>query len=90
MGIAGSLLVIGLVWWIAFHALLPVGVRTHREENTVVPGTDPSAPTVPGLRRKAIYAGLIAIAVWAVLYPVIEYRIVTLDDIPLPTKLKLP
>jgi len=90
MGIAGSLMVVAIAWWLAFQALLPFGVRSHLEDNSVVPGTEPSAPTTPGLRRKAIYATLIAIAVWAVLYPVIEYRILTIDDIPAPTRLKLP
>ena len=90
MGIAGSLMVIAIAWWLAFQALLPFGVRSHLEDNSVVPGTEPSAPTTPDLRRKAIYATLIAIAVWAVLYPVIEYRILTIDDIPAPTRLKLP
>jgi predicted secreted protein len=90
MGIAGSLMVFAIAWWLAFQALLPFGVRSHLEENTVVPGTEPSAPTVPRLRRKAIYATLIAFAIWAVLFPLIEYRILTIDDIPAPTRLKFP
>lgn len=90
MGIAGSLMVFAIAWWLAFQALLPFGVRSHLEENTVVPGTEPGAPTTPQLRRKAIIATLIAFAVWAVLYPVIEYRLITIDDIPVPTQVKLP
>jgi predicted secreted protein len=90
MGIAGSFMVLAIAWWIAFQAMLPFGVRSHLEEDSVVPGTEPSAPTVPRLGRKAIYATLVAIAVWAVLFPVIEYRWVTIDDIPVPTRLKLP
>lgn len=87
MGIAGSLMVLAIVWMLAFQALLPFGVRSHLENDSVVPGTDPGAPTIPGLGRKAIYATLIAIAVWAVLFSVIEYRIVTLDDLPIWTRL---
>ena len=90
MGIAGSLMVLIIVWWIAFQALLPFGVRSHLEEGSVIEGTEPSAPTTPGLRRKAAYAALIAIAVWAVLFPVIEFHLLTIDDIPAPTGLKLP
>lgn len=82
MGIAGSLMVFAIVWMLAFQALLPFGVRSHLEDNSVVPGTEPGAPTVPRLRRKAIYATIIAFAVWAVLFAVIEYRLVTLDDLP--------
>ena len=90
MGIAGSLMVLTIAWWLAFQALLPFGVQSHLEENSVIPGTEPSAPVRPGLGRKAIYATIIAIGVWAVLFSVIEFRLVTIDDIPAPTSLKLP
>ncbi len=90
MGIAGSLMVLTIAWWLAFQALLPFGVRSHLEEDSVIPGTDPSAPTRPGLRRKALYSAVIAIAVWAVLFPVIEFHLLTIDDIPFPTGLKWP
>jgi predicted secreted protein len=87
MGIAGSLMVLAIAWMLAFQAMLPFGVRSHLEDDSVVPGTDPGAPTIPGLGRKAIYATLIAIAVWAVLFSVIEYRLLTLDDLPSWTRL---
>jgi predicted secreted protein len=90
MGIAGSLMVLTITWWIAFQALLPFGVRSHLEENSVVPGTEPSAPTHPGLWRKAVYSAVIAVAVWAVLFPVIEFHLLPIDTIPTPTGLKLP
>jgi predicted secreted protein len=89
MGIAGSFMVLAIAWWIAFQAMLPFGIRSHLEDDSVVPGTEPGAPTIPRLGRKAIYATVIAIAVWAVLFPVIEYRLISLDDLPIPTSLKL-
>jgi hypothetical protein len=42
----------------------------------------------PALGRKAIYAGLIALAVWAALFFLIEFQIVSLEGIP--KGLKLP
>jgi predicted secreted protein len=90
MGIAGSLMVLAIAWWIAFQAMLPFGVRSQLEDNSVVPGSEPGAPTLPQLGRKAIFATLIAIAVWALLFYVIEYRVLTLDDIPGPTSPKPP
>ena len=87
MGIAGSIMVLTIAWWLAFQALLPFGVRSHLEEHSVIPGTDPSAPIRPNLWRKAIYSAVIAVAVWAVLFSVIEFHLVSIDDIPVPTKL---
>ena len=88
MGIAGSLMVITIAWWLAFFALLPVGVRSQLEEGHVVPGTEPSAPTSPRLARKAIWALAIAIAVWACLFSVIEFQLVSLDDFPIPSGIR--
>lgn len=88
MGIAGSLLVIIVAWWLAFFALLPFGMRSQIEEGTVIPGTEPSAPIAPRLRLKAIGAFAIAIVVWLALFSIIEYRLISIDDIPIPSGIR--
>jgi predicted secreted protein len=88
MGIAGSLMVISIFWWLAFMAMLPFGVRTQLEDGHVVPGTEPSAPIAPKLGRKAIWAFAIAIVAWAALFSVIEYRLIALEDIPVPSGIR--
>lgn len=88
MGIAGSLMVISIAWWLAFLALLPVGVKSQLEDGHVVAGTDPSAPTAPRLRAKALWAFAIALVVWACLFSLIEFKLVSLDDIPLPSGIR--
>jgi predicted secreted protein len=42
-----------VTWWIVLFATLPWGVRTQEEDDSVVPGTAPSAPVQPLLLRKA-------------------------------------
>jgi predicted secreted protein len=76
MGIAGSLMVISIAWWLAFFALLPVGVRSQLEEGNVVPGTEPSAPVAPRLWRKAGWALVVALVVWGALFSVIEFQLI--------------
>lgn len=88
MGIAGSLMVISITWWLAFFALLPLGVRSQLEDGKVVPGTEPSAPTAPQLGLKAIWAFAIALVLWGGLFAVIEYELVALDDVPIPSGLR--
>lgn len=88
MGIAGSLMVISIAWWLAFFAMLPFGVRSQLEEGNVVPGTEPSAPVAPNLWRKAFWALVIALLVWAALFAVIEFRLVSIDDIPVPNGIR--
>jgi predicted secreted protein len=88
MGIAGSLMVIALAWWLAFFMMLPLGVRSQLEEGNVEPGTEPSAPTTPKLRAKAIAAFAIAVVIWGALFSLIEYELISLDDIPVPSGLR--
>jgi predicted secreted protein len=80
MGIAGSLMVISIAWWLAFIVLLPIGDRAQIDEGHVVPGTDPSAPANdPRLGRKAVLALGVALVVWLGLFWLVEN--VSLDDI---------
>ena len=88
MGIAGSLMVIAIGWWLAFFAMLPLGVRSQIEDGTVVPGTEPSAPTAPNLWRKALWALIIALIAWALLFWVVEMSGLSVDDIPVPSGLR--
>lgn len=88
MGIAGSLMVIAIGWWLAFFMMLPVGVRSQMEDGNVVPGTEPSAPTAPRLWRKALWAFVIAIGFWAFLFWLIEFSGISVDDIPVPSGLR--
>lgn len=81
MGIAGSMMVILIGWWLAFFTMLPIGVRSQLEDGNVVPGTEPSAPVAPNLLWKGIAALGISLVVWLVLYSIIEYQLFTLDDI---------
>ena len=51
-------------WWMAFFALLPIGVR-RVEEGDVAQGHDAGAPQMPLLRKKAIWAAGVALILWA-------------------------
>jgi predicted secreted protein len=70
-----------LIWWVVLFAVLPFGVRSQRESGDVAPGTDPGAPAVPHLRRKLLWTTLVAGVVFALLYAVYSYRLVTIDDL---------
>ena len=88
MGIAGSLMVISIAWWLAFFAMLPFGVRSQIEDGNVAPGTEPSAPTAPRLWRKAVWALVIALIAWGGLFWLVEFSGVTVDDIPIPSGIR--
>ena len=81
MGIAGSLVIIVLVWWLAFFSMLSVGIETQIEAGSVEPGTEPSAPTRHFQLWKALASLAISITVWAVIFAIIYYRVLTFEDL---------
>lgn len=84
MGIAGSLVVIVLTWWVAFFTLLPIGVRSQLESGSIVPGTEPAAPAIHNLRWKVLTALAIALVIWAGLFLAIEYEYLRFEDLISP------
>jgi predicted secreted protein len=72
------------IWWIVLFAVLPFGVRTQQEEGSVVPGTPESAPAKPRLVRIFLINTVVATIVFAIVYVVIAYGLITPDMVPYP------
>lgn len=83
MSIGGSIVVIVIAWWIAFQALLPVGVKSQSETGQSLAG-DPGAPVKADLLKKGLWAGAIAALVWAALFALVHYSGLTFADLPSP------
>lgn len=58
--VTGGLALYFVIWWILLFAVLPFGIRSQVEAGEVIKGTEPGAPTAPGLREKAIWTTLVA------------------------------
>ncbi len=59
-----------VVWWIVLFAVLPFGIQSQHEAGESAAGTDPGAPTAPGMKKKLLWttvisATLFGIAWWA-------------------------
>ena len=65
MGIASSLAVYFISWWIILFAVLPWGVTRH---DGSVRGADAGAPQVPHLRRKFIVTTVLAALIWLIVF----------------------
>jgi predicted secreted protein len=83
MKIGGSIVVLLIAWWIAFQALLPVGVKSPAETGEKMVG-DPGAPVRADLLRKGLWSALIAVIVWAVMFSVVRYSGLSFSDLPSP------
>ena len=56
-----------VIWWTVLFLTLPFGIRSQREAGEDIPGTDPGAPSVPGLGRKAIWTTIISAIVYGLM-----------------------
>jgi predicted secreted protein len=73
------------IWAVVFFMVLPLGVVSQHETGKVEPGTPASAPTEAMIGRKMLITSGIAALLFAAIWAVIHYRLLTLDDIPFLT-----
>jgi predicted secreted protein len=70
-----------IFWWLVFFAVLPWGVRSQEEQADIVPGSDPGAPSVHGLKAKAMWTTAVSAVVFAVFYWAYATKAVPFEDL---------
>lgn len=55
-----------IIWWVLFFAILPFGVKSQHEAESMVEGTDPGAPVHPRLGIKLIVNTVLAVILWGI------------------------
>jgi len=71
------------IWWTTLFAILPLGVRSHAEEGIEVPGGgDPASPVNPNLKRKFITTSWVSGIVFAILWTVLHFNLISLPNSP--------
>ena len=81
MSIATALAIYFVIWWVVLFAVLPFGVRSQEESGSIVPGSDPGAPTLAKLGRKLVWTTIVASVVFGICYVIYVYRLVTIDQL---------
>lgn len=71
-----------ICWWLVFFVMLPIGVVTHADTDTVEPGHADSAPVAPQLVRKALAATVLSAILFAIVYAIIAYKLISFDWLP--------
>ncbi|WP_424927096.1 DUF1467 family protein [Amaricoccus tamworthensis] len=81
MTITSAIVLYSVLWFLGLLVALPIGVRTQGESNDVVPGTPASAPVNPRIAKKMIWVTGIAAVLWAVIFSVIQWGGITIEDL---------
>ena len=68
MTIASALALYFVIWWTVLFVVLPFGVRSQAESGEVTQGTEPGAPALPGMLRKAVITSVIATVVFFIVW----------------------
>lgn len=55
-----------VIWWTLLFAVLPFGVKSQKEAQSVVPGSEPGAPVLHHLGKKIIVNTILAAILWAI------------------------
>lgn len=78
----------GVIWWLTFLALLPLGIRSNADvQEQTLPGNDPGAPVLHGLRRKLILTTLVAFFFWSIVAANSHFGWITFAKLPGADKL---
>lgn len=79
MGPVSGAVTFVIIWWLVLFMVLPVGVQTQREAgDEVVPGTAESAPARPRIGLKFAITTAATSVLWAIVYAIIKYEIITI------------
>lgn len=78
MNAVSAVVVFIVIWWLILFMVLPFGVR--RTENPEA-GHDPGAPMRPMLWRKAAATTAITVVLFAIVYVIAEYELISLQDL---------
>ena len=82
MPIVTAIAIYFILWWLCLFLVLPWGVRGQHEDNSVVKGSEPGAPTKSRMKRKVLQTTILAAIIWLIIVVVIKYELISLDNIP--------
>jgi predicted secreted protein len=71
-----------ICWWLVLFAVLPFGAGAPEQQGDVVTGHADSAPAQPRILLKFAITTVISALVFAVVYAVIVYHLVSFDWLP--------
>lgn len=79
MGLVSSIALYFVLWWLCFFVALPIGTRSHVEQDLAVDkGSEAASPINPNMLKKIIAATLGAFVLlfvtqWAISLPALQY-----------------
>jgi len=87
MNITLAVAIYFILWWTVLFAILPWGVRSHREAGIAnEEGNDPGAPVMPRLLMKAVATTVVSTILFFGGYAMWKAGWISIDNLPMPFK----
>lgn len=80
MSWTGGIVIYLCSWFVFLWVILPRGVPTQQEVGEIEPGTPAGAPAAIAIKRKFLWAALLALIPLISATVVAEYQLLTVDD----------
>jgi len=83
MGVAWTVSIYFVVWWLTLFAVLPLGIKSHEEAGShLADGGDPGAPANPNLKKKAVTTTWLAAILTALIWIVVRFSLLPIPTLP--------
>lgn len=87
MGMTLGFAIYFILWWTVLFAVLPWGVRSHKEAGmTPDEGVDPGSPVLPQLVKKVVATTVVSTVLFFAGYAMWRAGWVSMDRLPMPFK----
>jgi len=64
MTITSAIVLLSVFWFIILFIVLPLNITTQKDIEDITPGTAPSSPVNPNLKRKFYITTLVSLILW--------------------------
>ena len=82
MGWVTAVAIYFIIWWVVLFTMLPIGVRSQIEDDSITLGTEHGAPAKPRIARKMVLTTIVSLLIFGVFYWATVIMGFGLDDIP--------
>lgn len=82
MSVLSAIAIYFIIWWVVLFAVLPFGIRSQAEDGDFALGTEPGAPVMANLGRKAAITTAISAVLFGIFFFVTVVLGYSFDDIP--------
>ncbi len=80
MAFTSALVLFAVIWFMTLFIVLPIRMKSQKEDGDVVPGTPPGAPADPQLKKRALIVTAITVVVWSAVVGIILSGAITTED----------